>query len=374
MRGFDYGMIVCACAALFGLGCDGGDDPMDAGPGDSGPVCRMIPELREGTRPAPADVTCPTAVDQACTTDDECPHLYTCDTAAGQCAPVFPDDPMGTCCWRDSNADNLDAPEYRLTFIDIVGPAGAPLASTTVRRVLNEALQEETFNWLIRVENASADGTVNIVTGFGRHQADGTYEFSQGSASTNPVSGVADSDAWCPVEIPATLAGDVVNSDPIAGSITVPIFDDAGVDVQIELTLRNIAIEQSTWGEDRSCIGWKAAQPFTYFPQAVLSGYVEVEPSRAQVIMTPGVETNVCAALAGSLSLTYCDDNPQSAWMIKPDSFCDASGCTANPECVTPTVCNPDGSDAGGLPGCNAWRFVAHFAAAGVDITNDVCP
>lgn len=356
MRSFEFWTLACTCAmagaVLFAVGCDDGNGEADAG-SDAGEACLMVPELAndEADRPDPSEVTCPD--------DDTVPA---------------PAEQMGSCCWRYNNEpDQHDTPEFRLTYIEIVGPPGSPLSSRTVRTVLNEAVQEEGFNWLIRVEDAGADGPVNIVTGFGRRQPDGTYQFSEGSASSNPVTGDPDSDEWCPVEVPATLTGDVITSDPIDGSITVPVFNEEETEVQIELTLRNIAVEQGTWGEDRSCIGWNVSRPLTYAPQAVLSGYVEVEPSRTQVIMTTGVETNVCAALAGALSLTYCEDNPQSEWAIQPDSYCDATGCTANEECAEPTVCNPDGGDAGGLPGCNAWRFVAQFAAAGVDITNGLC-
>ena len=81
--------------------------------------------------------------------------------------------------------------------------------------------------------------------------------------------------------------------------------------------------------------------------------------------MTTALETTVCSALAGSLSLTYCDENTQDQWIVQPDSLCDASGCTANTACGS-DVCDPATT-------CNAWRFVANFAAAGVDITNSRC-
>jgi len=330
--------LFCVFALLAASGCDDGStDPADSGTGttDAGMFCQTPPDLPEGTPPDPGSVTCP---------DEGTPA---------------PGEQMGTCCWRHSNADQTGTPELRLSYIDIVGPAGSPLASQTVRRVLNEAVQEETFNWLIRTEGAEADGDVTITTGFGRRTADGTYEFSQGSAGGDP-------DLWCPVTIPAALAGETVTSNAIDGSITVPIFNEEGTEVQVELTLRNVAIEEATFGEDRSCVGWQSSRPFTYVPQGIITGYVEVEPARTGIISTPGVMTTVCSALAGSLSLTYCDDTDQADWSIKPDALCDASGCRANEPCGD-DVCDP-------ATECNAWRFVAHFAANGVDITNDACP
>lgn len=329
-----------AVFALLALACSGGDD---GGPdaatstGDAGPMCRPPEELPEGTRPEPGE--------------------FPCGSQEGTPAP---EEQMGTCCWRHSNADQLDAPEFRITYIDIVAPVGSPLSSQTVAAVLNQAVQFETFNWLVRVEGADSDGEITIITGLGRRMEDGTYAFSQGSAGTE-----GDPDAWCPVQIPATLSGDRVTSEPIDGSITVPVFDEAGENVQIELTLRNVAIPEGTWGEDRSCIGWNVARPFTYHEGAVLTGFVEVEPSREQIVMATGVTTNICAALAGSLSLDYCDATDQSEWMIKPDALCDETGCRANAPCEA-DVCDP-------ATECNAWFFVAHFAAAGVDITNSLC-
>jgi len=57
MRGFDWlrWMTACSVAALLAVGCDGGEGEEDAGTDttDSGPVCRMAPDLTEGTRPPP---------------------------------------------------------------------------------------------------------------------------------------------------------------------------------------------------------------------------------------------------------------------------------------------------------------------------------
>ncbi|MFK7985310.1 MAG: hypothetical protein AB8I08_04695 [Sandaracinaceae bacterium] len=330
-----------ACIAALALGACDSEDPMDAGGGtDAGAMdagCPTIPpSLPTGDRPA--TVSCP---------DDP------------ETAPA-PEEFMGTCCYRNSNAATLGSPELRIAYIDIVSPVGSPLSSTIVRGVLNRAVQLETFNWLFRIEDADADGAINIVTGFGRRMTDGTYEFSQGSAGTE-----ADPDNWCPVEIPGSIAGETISTPSIDGSITVPIFDEPGENVQAELTLVDIAIESAELGEDRSCIGWKAGRPFTYVPQALLTGYVELEPSRTQTIATPGVETTVCSALAGALSMTYCDETPRADWTIPPDALCDETGCRHNAPCST-DVCDP-------LTTCNAWRFAAHFAGSGVDITNDVC-
>lgn len=317
-------------ALVLALGCGGGNET-DGGVGPTDGGCPVPLALPTGTRPA--SVTCPT----------EAPS---------------PEEQMGTCCYRRSNADQLDAPEMRLTYLRIVAPVNSTLTSQILTTILGQAMQDETFNWLFRVEGAGADGDVNIVTGFGRRQTDGTYAFSSGTGD--------DPARWCPVSIPATLSGETVTSGPIEGAVTVPIFDEAGENVQIELTLRQVAIDTSTWGEDRSCVGWKVSRPLTYQPAGQLSGFIERDAARTAMINVPPVNTTVCSAIAGEDlgDAAYCD-RPQSEWRIPPDSLCDASGCRANRPCEA-DVCDPATT-------CNAWRIVAHFAAAGVDITNGRC-
>jgi len=305
--------------------------------------------------------------------DDEDPMMGTDAGPAGDAGPpasVCPTDPeavpapeelMGACCYRTDQSMAQDAPEMRLTYIELDEPASSPLSSMTLRRVLNESMQDETFNWLFRVEGADADGDVNIVTGFGRRTAEGTYEFSQGAGGTE-----GDPDTWCPVEIPAQLAGETVNSSELDGAITVPVFDDAGEMLQVELRLRALSIEDSTWTENRSCVGAKTNRPFTYTPAATLAAFIEVEPARTQMINVPPVVTTVCAAIAGALDdEAYCEDNAQGDWMVPPDSLCDATGCMQNTDGMT-DVCDPATT-------CNAWRIVGSFAAAGVEITNGTC-
>lgn len=294
------------------------------------------------------------------------------DAAAPRLCPTedvpAPEELMGPCCWRNDNSTQQDAPEFRLTYLALTEPEGSPLASITLRIVLNQAMQDESFSWLIRTEGASADGPVTVITGFGRRQSDGTYAFTTGEAEGDP-------DAWCPAEIPATLTGETVRSERIPGAITIPIFDDDGTTLQIELTLRNLSIDNATWSEMRACVGAKTARAFTYVPAAHLTAFIEVEPSRTQNIVVPDVvETTVCAAIAGALDDgTYCDRIPQADWMTPPDSFCDAvSGCTRNTIGMT-DVCDP--GDA--VAGCNAWQIGGDFAAAGVDIrdiVDGVCP
>lgn len=328
--------LVLTLSAIAGLaiGCDNGggtDAGTDSGhSADAG--CPTFSPLPTGTPPDPP---------AACPTDN---------------TPA-PEEQMGSCCWRHSNADQLDTPELRLNYLQIVAPIGSQLATQTLTHILVDSMQQEHFNWLIRGEGTGGDGPVTITTGFGTRQADGTYAFSQGAGSGDP-------DTWCPVQMDATLAGETVTSEPIEGAVTVPVFDTTGTTLQLELTLREVEIDTATLSEDRSCIGWRVAN-FRYAPQGQLSGFIEVATAREGMINVPPVSTTVCSAIAGSLSdATYCDRD-QSEWTTKPDSLCDESGCRVNQPCMS-DVCDPATT-------CNAWHLVAQFAAAGVDITNSTC-
>lgn len=305
-------------ALVLALGCDDNGTQMDAGPPDTG-----APRVRCPTRNVPA-----------------------------------PEEQMPPCCYRFDQSGQQSAPEMRLTFLRLVEPEGSILTSALVSNLLNTAMQEETFNWLFRVEGADGDGPVNIVTGFGRREAERTYAFSTGEAGGDPA-------AWCPVEIAATLSGETVSSDPLSGSVTVPIFDEDNVTVQLELTLRQVQILEATWSEMRNCVGERAGN--TFLPAGTLTAFIEVESARTGMISTSGIETTVCAAIAGTNidDAEYCDTTPQSEWATQPNALCDDTGCTLNPEGTT-DVCDPAST-------CNAWQLVGEFAAGGVDISNGLC-
>ncbi len=269
----------------------------------------------------------------------------------------------GPCCYRDSQADALDAPELRLRYIDILAPEGSPLMSLVLLSVLNDALALNTFAWLIRVEGADGDGPVNVVTGFGLNNPDGTYTFPTGTTA-DPL----DLPRYAPVMLAGTLTGEVVTTDRFDGSLTVPVLNTEGTDVQLELVLRNIRVTRSELSAERSCIG-AAAPRGRYTTAAELDGFIEVESARTGMVVSGPVMTTVCAAIAGDLSdAAYCDQ-PQSAWATQPDSLCDAAGCTRNAEGME-DLCDTAGDSTTGLPACNAWRLVAEFAAHGVEITD----
>jgi hypothetical protein len=274
------------------------------------------------------------------------------DAPGGTTCPVrgvpSPEQQMGACCYRFSQAGQLDAPELRLRSIAIDEPAMSPLASAAVETVLNTGLQEETFNWLFRTTGADGDGPVEIATGYGERQSDGTYTL--GSA------------AYPPVTLMGTLVGETLNSERVLGPLNIPVFDQTGMNLQVVLNLRSIRVTDVTFSENRSCIGRLTGR--TFEPAGSLEGFITVEDARAGSIDVPPIMSSLCSVIAGELStpagmMPLCD-RPRSEWTAQPDALCDARGCMANPAGST-SVCDP-------LTTCNAWRLFARFAAVGIDI------
>lgn len=339
------GLAMVTLAGALAVGC--GDDDGSPGGMDAGTCAPAIapgctPQDLPGlpTDPVPTDVTCS--------------------------APDGGVPGEGPCCYSDSQAGNLDAPELRLRYLDIVGPAGSDLTRPLLLGVLNGALERGTFAWLMRVEGADGDGDVTLRTGFGLTNGDGTYRFPTG-AGTDPLG--LDDERYAPAVIPGTITGERVTSERHTGSIVVPVLTEAEDAVQLELVLRNIRLIEGEFNSDRSCVGWAASRS-RFETAAVLDGFIEVEGARTGEVVSGPVMTTVCAAIAGSLGdADYCDTIEQSCWSTKPDSLCTEEGCTANTDCME-DVCDRAGDGDSGLPACNAWRLIASFAAQGVEITD----
>jgi hypothetical protein len=274
------------------------------------------------------------------------------DAPGGTTCPVrnvpAPEEQMGACCYRFSQAGQLATPELRLRSIAIDEPAMSPLASAAVETVLNTGLQEETFNWLFRTTGADGDGPIEIATGYGVRESDGTYTL--GSAE------------YPPITLMGTLAGETVNTDTVLGPLNIPVFDETGMNLQVVLNLRSIRVIDVTFSEERSCVGRLTGR--TFEPAGSLEGFITVADAEAGSINVPPIMSSLCSVIAGELStpagmMPLCA-RPRAEWTAQPDSLCDASGCMANPAGST-SVCDP-------LTTCNAWRLVARFAAVGIDI------
>lgn len=277
------------------------------------------------------------------------------DAPAMQRCPTMdvpdPDNQTLPCCYRYSQADQQATPEMRLRFLQIDEPAASPLASTAVESLLNTSLQSETFNWLFRTTGADVDGPIEITTGFGVRNTDGTYTI--GSAD------------YPPIMLPGMIAGERVTSDVVAGPLSIPIYDPTGTMLQIVLSLHDVQVVEANLSDTRNCIGARRGNAFT--TDATLQGYVTVADARDGNINVPPIMSTLCSVIAGELStpagmMPLCD-RPQSEWTAQPDSLCmDGGSCASNAAGMT-DVCDPDTT-------CNAWRLVARFAAVGIDITD----
>lgn len=295
----------------------------------------------------PAGTDGGTSIDSGTNTDEDGGRVVRCPM--DESIPN-PEQQEGACCYRHSQADQLDTPELRLRYIEIDEPSASPLASTTVESVLNIALGRETFNWLFQISGAGEDGDISITTGYGTRNADGTYTLGSTDYPT--------------VELSGSIEGERITTGSVPGPLDIPIFDETGEALQMVLRLRSIRLEEANLSEERSCIGARRGNKFS--TASTLEGFVTVEDARAGMIDVDPIHTSLCSVIAGELvapsgGSALCD-RARSEWTAKPDSLCGESGCQANLP-GQPAVCDPETD-------CNAWRLVAQFAAVGIDITN----
>jgi len=324
-------LVALALAGAFLVGC--GDDDVGVTPVDMG---------SGGTDLGPVTPVCP---------DD---------------APA-PDNQMGACCSRASNADRLDAPELRLAALRLTAPMGT-LTSAVLRTVLNTSFDGERFNWLIQASDAptTGNGPVMIRTGYGERATDGTFAFTMGAA---PATG-GDVNRWNPITVTGTMTGENVATPAYEGSgpLTIPVFDEADPTLLVvELPVFGLELLSAPLTESRSCIGSRGTSSYNTAAGGTLRAFIRVEDARTRMVTVgTAVNASLCAVIAGSLmDAAYCE-MPQSAWAAKPNSRCGATGCEANAAGAT-DVCDPTMT---GATGCNAWELLGEFAAQGVDITN----
>ncbi|MCA9582920.1 MAG: hypothetical protein KC416_14070, partial [Myxococcales bacterium] len=93
----------------------------------------------------------------------------------GMCPAQAPDRDglMAPCCFRESNEDKLATPGFRLTSMAISKPTS--LANPIIAPIIQGALDGETFNWLVQLGGADADGDITLRTGFGIRNADTSF-------------------------------------------------------------------------------------------------------------------------------------------------------------------------------------------------------
>jgi hypothetical protein len=265
--------------------------------------------------------------------------------ATNNCPAMAPnrDDMMPPCCYRHSNGDQLDAPEFRLAALQLSLPGSLSIVNT----LLPSGFDNESLNWLVR--GTITGSTATIETGIGMRNADDTFVF--------------DRTMYPPVTLTASIAGETITSEPYGELLTVPLFDPMTSTLIIELPLRNLSLPGITLSENRSCIGTRQNASAYNTMQGTLSAFITVDDATGRNIMYGPLNTTLCMLLASMASSTFmgmdCDDIPRAMWMSKPDSQCDGM----MPETCTMGACDPDTT-------CNAWQVQGGIAAHGVDITN----
>lgn len=268
------------------------------------------------------------------------------DTGATNICPATApnrDDMMPPCCYRRSNADQLDAPEFRLAALQLSLPGSLSIVNT----LLPSGFDNESLNWLVR--GTITGTTATIETGIGMRNTDDTFVF--------------DRTMYPPVTLTASIAGETITSEPYGELLTVPLFDPMTSTLIIELPLRNLSLPGITLTENRSCIGTRQNPSAYNTTQGTLSAFITVDDATGRNIMYGPLNTTLCMLLASMASSTFmgmdCDDIPRAMWMAKPDSICDG----AMPETCTMGGCDPNTD-------CNAWQVQGGIAAHGVEIMN----
>lgn len=249
------------------------------------------------------------------------------------------------CCWEASNAGRSDK-EWAIRSVDIAEPIG--IASDVIRTILQDGLDdgdrgETDVVWLVRWIGERR----TIETGFGcRDGYRFPFRFSnrgRGCAGDRPE--------WAPIELAGSIASDTLSSESAQDVLVVPL-PDAG-DPPPELRIRELRLVHATLTDDTTCVGAREnTRRWTYGePRSEAAGFLTVADTQSQLLGAAG-GLSLCRFIAGVDCL-----GDERAWPRPPNARCDDTRCTD--ECDVAT--EPPGT-------CNAWRFAAGFAAAGVEI------
>lgn len=263
------------------------------------------------------------------------------------CPPDAPDreEMCGACCWRASNADRLDGPELRQSALRLRTPSS--LSNVIVAGLLTAAIDEERFNWALRMSISGSD--VTLEHGHAERNDDGTFSFVTGEA---PPPG--DPNRWDPATVTGTLTGDTVHVQA-DDTVTLASINPDG-SVSVEMPLRQLDLEL-TFSHDRTCVGERRISSYGT-DDAMFTTYIAVEDAVGLPVTVPGaIDTTLCMFLAGRQAeeTGTCSDTPQQDWPVPPNATCDDSGCSLGG--CTPAT-------------CNAYQVTAEFALQGVEITD----
>ncbi len=220
------------------------------------------------------------------------------------------------------------------------------LSARLVRSAFQASIDEERFNWLVRLRVAGT--SASIETGHGARNVDSSFSFTASAAVPPPA------DRWDPAIGMGTMTGEALTSIPIRDTFWVPVLEDDLRTVVLDMPWRDFELLDVTFTEDRTCVGTRSGTVYTT-TDGELAMYITIADAMVSRVDLPPIDTSLCNFIAGMASHEgLCTGIPRVSWPSPPDSFCGTGGCTTT--CATAE--------------CNAWRVVAGFAAHGVEITD----
>jgi len=304
-------------------GCPGSGEERDGGSNDGGDARDSAPAVcGPGMDGPPPDNCPPDALDRA--------------------------DLCGACCWRESNADRLDQPELRMSAIRITTPTS--LSNVVVRGLLTAGVDEERFNWIMRL---TVDGpTVMVEHGYGeRNDADATFSFVSGIAP-----GPGDANRWDRRSVAGTLTDETLVTETTPGLTVIPTFDVDRTSMSVELPLRELTIDRMVLSHDRTCVGERRTSSYGTDDGDLTTYITRADATGRPVKASGALDTTLCMFMSGRPAEEgTCDDLPQEDWPVPLDSLCDDTGCVFG-GCAPAT--------------CNAWQVNAELAFHGVEIVD----
>ncbi len=248
-------------------------------------------------------------------------------------------------------------PGFRVSGIAITAPAS--IANPVIRGALQAYLDQELFNWVIELQGATANGAIMVETGYGQlDTTDNSFAFCQAGvpAPCNPAK-------WPPVTANGTLTGESFVMSTAPQTVTLPIFSTTDPTMTtLELPLRALRFTMAQMSTMRSCIGTRTAGRYDTSKGSLVTYITVADAEVGHVEIGAVINSSLCGLVAGMPATDGsdpCASVAQATWTVKPDSLCNASGCTKDPG--DRSVCIPATT-------CNAWQLTAGFAAQGVAV------
>ncbi len=106
-----------------------------------------------------------------------------------------------------------------------------------------------------------------------------------------------EADRWNPITLNGTLAGETMTAPPIVGSFTVPIFEEDGTTLAIELPLQAFEVQMATMSADRNCVGLRTGPAYDN-TQGSIRTYMTVADAMARRLVVGPIDNDLCSFTA----------------------------------------------------------------------------